>query len=72
MKLNKLFILMLALPLAMVACNKTTESKPAPEAEYSVDVEMTSAQRIRVIPEVNVTLPDYQYMILLQSRPPLP
>ena len=67
MKLNKLFILMLALPLAMVACNKTTESKPAPEAEYSVDVEMTSAQRIRVIPEVNVTLPDYQYMILLQD-----
>ena len=67
MKLNKLFILMLALPLAMVACNKTTEPKPAPEAEYSVDVEMTSAQRIRVIPEANVTLPDHQYMILLQD-----
>ena len=67
MKLNKLFILMLALPLAMVACNKTTEPKPAPEAEYSVDVEMTSAQRIRVIPEANVTLPDHQYMLLLQD-----
>ena len=66
MKLNKLFLLMLALPMALVACKDS--DAPKVESEYLFDIKMATAERVSEIAEEGVTFEDNQFFIALTDK----
>ena len=66
MKLNKLFLLMLALPMALVACKNS--DAPKVESEYLFDVKMATAERISEIAEEGITFEDNQFFIAFADK----
>lgn len=66
MKLNKLFLIMLALPLALVACNKN--ETPISGSDYLFDVKMTQAERVKEIAEEGIILEDNQFMLVFTDQ----
>lgn len=66
MKLNKLFLALLALPLALVACNKS--ESPKAESEYLFDLNLKSAERILAIEDEGITFEENQFMIALEDE----
>ena len=75
MKLKNLFYLLLALPLAFAACNKSEEpapqpgpdgpdpDEPKPTPEYVIDKEMLGAMRLFEIPELELTFDANEFMV---------
>ena len=66
MKLNKLFLLMLALPMALVACKNS--DAPKVESEYLFDVKMANAERMSEIAEEGITFEDNQFFIAFTDK----
>jgi hypothetical protein len=66
MRLNKLFILILALPLALVACKKS--EAPKVDTEYLFNINMTQAERITKIAEGGQTLSANQFMLQFTDK----
>lgn len=66
MKLYKLFLLMLALPLALVACDKNVET--GDDAKYLYDVKMTEAERITGSTDEDETPAENQFMLLFTNE----
>ena len=60
MKLNKLFLLMLALPLAFGGCKKSEAPKSG--SEYLFDVQMSAAERVMEVE--GTTFEDNQFMLV--------
>ena len=71
MKLKNLFYLLLAMPLAFAACEKTAEPEPQPQPdptpdpqpEYVVDMEMAVGMRVSEIAEMGMQFDENEFML---------
>ena len=73
MKLKNLFYLLLAMPLAFAACEKTAEPDPQPQPqpdptpdpqpEYVVDMEMAVGMRVSEIAEMGMQFDENEFML---------
>ena len=71
MKLKNLFYLLLAMPLAFAACEKTAEPEPQPQPdptpdpqpEYVVDMEMAAGMRVAEIAEMDLQFDENEFML---------
>ena len=69
MKLKNLFYLLLAMPLAFAACEKSAEPEPQPDPtpdpqpEYVVDMEMAAGMRVAEIAEMDLQFDENEFML---------
>ena len=71
MKLKNLFYLLLAMPLAFAACEKSAEPEPQPQPdptpdpqpEYVVDMEMAAGMRVAEIAEMDLQFDENEFML---------